>query len=199
MKNILLASNIILLALVGYLYYLHFSRKGPVKTQEGSTRLQTTQSGVGSTVGYLDLDSLQTNYEYYKKLKGEFEKKQQASDNEIAGMQKRYQNRAMQLQQRGPNMNQQEQEAAMKEITQMQQELQTKKQTLDNSLFEYNTKMKDDILKRIQDFLRQYNKNGKYSYVFSYEPGFMFYKDSTLNITSDVVRGLNEAYQKPGK
>lgn len=199
MKNILLASNIVLLILVGILFYLHFSSKKGVKVKEGNARVQPANSGTGSVVGYLDLDSLQNNYDYYKKIKTEFEKKQAASDNEITAMQKRYQNRATQLQQKGPTMNQQEQEAAMKEIGQMQQDLQAKKQTLDNNLFDYNTKMKEDILKRIQDFLKEYNRDGRFSYVFSYEPGLMFYKDSTLNITNAVINGLNDVYKKSSK
>jgi outer membrane protein len=56
--------------------------------------------------------------------------------------------------------------------------------------------MKEDILSRIQNFLKDYNKDGKYDYIFSYEPGFMFYKDSSLNITNDVIAGLNALYVK---
>jgi outer membrane protein len=96
-------------------------------------------------------------------------------------------------------MNQQEQEAAMQEINKMQQDLQTKKQAIDNDLYNYNSKMKEDILNRIQNFLKEYNKDGKYSYIFSYEPGFMFYKDSTLNITPDVITGLNNEYSENKK
>src|SRR5687767_8837896 len=148
MKNFLLASNIILLVLVGILFYLHFNsgKKGNVKQITQSS--DTSVSG-SSKLAYLDLDSLQENYEYYKKIKVDFERKQQASNDEVAAMQKRYQGRAMQLQQKGPTMTPQEQEAAMKEINDMQQSLQDKKQALDNDLFNYNTKMKDDILKRI--------------------------------------------------
>ena len=143
-------------------------------------------------VAYIDLDSLQNNYTYYKKVKTEFERKQAAANDEISGMQKRYQNRAMQLQQKGATMTQPEQEAAMQEINKMQQDLQSRKQVIDNDLYNYNSKMKEDILTRIQDYLKQYNKDGRYSYIFSYEPGFMFYKDSTLNITQDVIAGLNQ-------
>jgi outer membrane protein len=103
------------------------------------------------------------------------------------------------LQQKGAGMNQQEQEAAMKEINQMQHDLQARKQVIDNDLYNYNTKMKEDILNRIQNYLKQYNKDGKYSYIFSYEPGFMFYKDSTLNITYDVIAGLNDLYSENKK
>jgi len=87
----------------------------------------------------------------------------------------------------------------MQEINKMQQDLQSRKQVIDNDLYNYNSKMKEDILTRIQDYLKQYNKDGRYSYIFSYEPGFMFYKDSTLNITPDVIAGLNEVYSENKK
>jgi outer membrane protein len=190
MKNFLLVFNIVLLVLVAYLYYLHFQHdKNPealVKTTS------VANSNEKSKVAYIDLDSLQNNYSYYKKIKADFEKKQAAANDEITAMQKKYQSRAMQLQQKAATMNQKEQEEAMQEMNKMQQDLQARKQNIDNELYNYNSKMKDDILTRIQDFLKDYNKDGKYSYIFSYEPGFMFYKDSTLNITPDVIAGLNK-------
>ncbi|MEP6927935.1 MAG: OmpH family outer membrane protein [Ginsengibacter sp.] len=197
MKNILLFINIILICLVGYLYYLHFSntKKPPIQSAENKTRTEVN----GAKVAYIDLDSLQNNYTYYKKIKTEFERKQATANDEISGMQKKYQNRAMQLQQKGTTMTQQEQEAAMQEINKMQQDLQSRKQAIDNDLYNYNSKMKEDILTRIQNYLKQYNKDGRYSYIFSYEPGFMFYKDSTLNITPDVIAGLNNLYSENKK
>ena len=198
MKNFSLILNVVLLLLVGYLYVDKFSpsKKPSVATDQ---HCKDSSTHHGNKLAYIDLDSLQGNYEYYKILKADFEKKQAASNNEVTELQKRYQARAMQLQQKGATMNQQEQEAAMKEINQMQQGLQAKKQSLDNDLFNANSKMKGDILARIQNFLKEYNKDGRYDYVFSYEPGLMFYKDSALNITPDVIKGLNEIYKKDKK
>jgi outer membrane protein len=190
MKNILLVVNIILLILVGYLYYLHFKNKG--KVAQAIKKSEAIMNDGKSKVAYIDLDSLQNNYSYYKKIKEDFENKQTSANSEIAAMQKKYQNRAMQLQQKASTMSQKEQESAMQEINKMQQDLQARKQSIDNELYNYNSKMKEDILVRIQNFLKTYNKDGRYSYIFSYEPGFMFYKDSTLNITPDVISGLNE-------
>ena len=197
MKIFSLILNIILLLLVGYLYYAHFSTSK--KPLAFSNTNKDSSCNHGNKVAYIDLDSLQGSYDYYKLLKSDFEKKQAASNNEVAELQRRYQARAMLLQQKGSTMNQQEQEAAMKEINQMQQSLQAKKQSLDNDLYSANSKMKEDILTRIQNFLKVYNKDGRYDYVFSYEPGFMFYKDSALNITSDVIKGLNDLYIKNKK
>jgi outer membrane protein len=198
MKNILLGINIILILLVGYLYYLHFSNTKKPAIQSVQN-IPPAGLKDGARVAYIDLDSLQNNYTYYKKIKTEFERKQSAANDEISGMQKKYQNRAMQLQQKGSTMTQPEQEAAMQEINKMQQDLQSRKQEIDNDLYNYNSKMKEDILTRIQGYLKQYNKDGRYSYIFSYEPGFMFYKDSTLNITTDVIAGLNELYTENKK
>ena len=191
MKNILLVINIILLALVGYLYYLHFHEAGP-RHQQPNFSSSSELSNDKSKVAYIDLDSLQNNYGYYQKLKADFERKQSSANDQIAALQKKYQNRAMQLQQKGATMNPKEQQEAMQEINKMQQDLQERKQNIDNELYTDNSKMKEDILTRIQNFLKDYNRDGKYSYIFSYEPGFMFYKDSTLNITPDVIAGLNK-------
>ncbi len=198
MKNILLVINIVLIFLVGFLYYLYFNgnKKSTVQNIPSSTIHHENEI---SRVAYIDLDSLQNNYTYYKKIKAEFEKKQEAANNEISSLQRKYQTRAMQLQQKGSTMTQQEQESAMQEMNKMQQDLQAKKQVIDNDLYNTNSKMKEDILSRIQNYLKEYNKDGRYSYIFSYEPGFMFYKDSTLNITPDVINGLNELYSENKK
>lgn len=191
MKNASLLINIILICLVGYLYYLQFGKNDKMN-QLPATSVSPSGNMEKAKVAYIDMDSLQSNYIYYKKLKADFEKKQASANDEITGLQKKYQNRAMQLQQKAAGMSHQEQETAMQEINKMQQELQSRKQTIDNDLYNYNAKMKDEVLQRIENFLKVYNKDGKYSYIFSYEPGFMFYKDSTLNITPDVIDGLNE-------
>ncbi len=192
MKNVLLILNICLLCLVGYLYYLHFSSSEKEKNKSESAA-KSLDMNADFRIAYIDLDSLQNNYSYYKKLKADFEKRQAAANDKITALQKKYQGRAMQLQQRGSSMTQSEQEAAMQEISKMQQDLQEEKQEVDNDLYNQNSKMKDDILNKLENFLKQYNKDGKYAYIFSYEPGFMFYKDSALNITNDVIDGLNNA------
>lgn len=201
MKNILLVFNIILLILVGILFFKVFAspEKGKNAVTAPAPADSATAEATGGKIAYIDLDSLQNKYEYYKKIKGEFEKKQNSANNEITSMQQRFQKRAGELQNKAATMTPQEQENAMQEMNKMQNDLQNKKMNIDNDLFEYNNKMKEDILSRIQDFLKDYNGDGRYSYIFSYEPGFMFYKDSTLDITGDVIDGLNKRYKEEKK
>ena len=198
MKNALLILNILLLALVGYLYFLHFGTKKSSKTIGPNTEIADSADNKVK-IAYIDIDSLQTNYAYYKKIEEDFKKKQLSANNELSNLEKKFQNRASQLQGKAQTMSPQEQENAMQEMNKMQNDFQQRKQTIDNELFDYNNRMKEDILVRIQNFLKDYNKDGKFSYIFSYEPGFMFYKDSTLDITPDVIVGLNELYSKEKK
>ena len=55
---------------------------------------------------------------------------------------------------------------------------------------------KKDIKKKIEEYLKDYNKDKNYTYILSYEPDFIFLRDTTLNITPDLVKGLNAAYKK---
>ncbi|MBN9351538.1 MAG: OmpH family outer membrane protein [Chitinophagaceae bacterium] len=199
MKNVLLGINILLILAVGYLYYLHFSAKSsPVSAPPVSNQTAVVPGG-STEIAYIDLDSLQSKYDFYQKIKADVDKKTNSANNEIMALQKKFQARASELQQKSTTMTPQQQEMAMNEINKMQQDFQVRKQNLDNELFDYNSKMKEQIISRIESFLKDFNKDHKYSYIFSYEPGFMFFKDSALNITTQVVDGLNAEFKKETK
>jgi outer membrane protein len=56
----------------------------------------------------------------------------------------------------------------------------------------------EELRNKMNDFLEEYNKKAKYSFIFSYSAGMnvLFYKDSAYNITAEVVEGLNQSYKK---
>ena len=71
---------------------------------------------------------------------------------------------------------------------------------LENNIAAEGSKTMEDLKKRINDFLVEYNKKQSYSYIFSYSAALniLFYKDPALDITDEVVAGLNAAYNKTG-
>ena len=69
--------------------------------------------------------------------------------------------------------------------------MKARKQNLDQEYSEFTVKKMKDIKGRIEEFLKEYNKNKQYSYIVSYEQGLFYYKDSVYNITNDVIKGLN--------
>ena len=51
-----------------------------------------------------------------------------------------------------------------------------------------------EVRKKIEDFLATYNKDKAFAFIFSNDPGLMYYKDTAYDITGEIIKGLNEAY-----
>jgi outer membrane protein len=75
--------------------------------------------------------------------------------------------------------------------------MKNRKQSLDQEYSDFVMRRMKDVKTKIEDFLKEYNKEKNYSYIVSYEQGLFYYKDSVYNITADVIKGLNGIY-KPG-
>ena len=99
------------------------------------------------------------------------------------------------------SVSQDEAEKFQHSLTQRQQIIDEKKQSQSQALNKRSFEFMDDLQKKLKDFLREYNKGKKYSLILSSGTGldYMVYKDSTLNISGDVIKGMNEkmsAYSK---
>ena len=71
----------------------------------------------------------------------------------------------------------------------MQEELTVK---FDQEQQKYNQIMRDSI----QSFLRDYNKQKGYNIILSKAGDNILYADPAMDITTDVVNGLNKRYKK---
>ena len=71
----------------------------------------------------------------------------------------------------------------------MQEELTVK---FDQEQQKYNQIMRDSI----QSFLRDYNKQKGYNIILSKAGDNILYADPAMDITTDVVNGMNKRYKK---
>lgn len=194
MKNGLLVFNVILLLLIGILFYLHFSG-----TETKTTKAVTKENNSVSAdfkIAYFEMDSLENSFQMVKDVKLELGKKEDAVNNELSRLEKAYQNKIAQYQSQGATMNQVQSEAAQRDVLQMQQNMQSRKQALDQEYQDFYMRKMKDVKTRIEDFLKNYNEQKGYSYIFAYEPGLFYYRDTAYNITGDVINGLNKEYKK---
>lgn len=193
MKQLSIALNILLLVLVAILFYLHFDSQ---KKQVVPVQTKATDTPVaGTRIAYFEMDSLQENYNYFKDALNQLKQKEQVMNNELVGLERSYQKKINEWQQKGASMSQTEADAAQRENAQMQQNYQARKQSMEESFAKQSMEFKKDIKNKIEGFLKSYNSDKKYSYILSYEPDFIFLKDTTMNITGDLVRGLNASYK----
>jgi outer membrane protein len=150
------------------------------------------------TMAYVDVDSLLAKYNFCVDLNEAMVKKEEnirltlnqkaaALEKEQQEFQKKYENNAFISQDRA----QQEYNRLMK----AQQDLQTLSNKLTTELSNENAKNSLQLRDSINVFLKEYNKNKKYSVILS-NTGLdnILYADEAMNITDEVVAGLNARY-----
>lgn len=149
-------------------------------------------------IAYFDMDSLQSHYNRFKDAQEQVKTKEDAMNSELQRLDRDNQKKIEAWRQKGNTMTQAEGEAAQQEYQQMQQTFASRKQALEQELYKNTEDLKTNIRKEIEEYLKDYNKQRKFSYIFAYDAGsFIYSKDSSLNITSELVDGLNAAYKKP--
>ena len=148
-------------------------------------------------MAYFDTDSLEAHYQYFKDVLDQVKGKENEMNAELGNMEKSYQKKISEWQKKASTMTPAEGQEAQQEYAQMQQNYQTRKQTLQESLMKHNEDLKADIRKKIEDYLKEYNKGKGYNYIISYEANsFIYIRDTANNITDELVSGLNADYKK---
>lgn len=197
MKNALLIFNIVLAVAVTVLFYLHFSsEKKPEATKVVSTQGTASVPAGDFRIAYFEMDSINNSFAMVKDVKAELSKEEERINRELTGLQKTYNERITQYQGQSQSMSQVESEKANRDILQLQDRIRSTKQEMDQKYQDLYMRKMQDVKMKVEDYLKEYNKSKGYTYILAYEPGFIFYRDSTYNITGDLLKGLNQLYKK---
>lgn len=194
MKNAALALSALSFIGVLVLFGLHFSSKpGNSKTSAAGT----AQAGAAPAgrIAYVNVDTLESHYEYLKTKKDEFTKRQSAMEGELQRSAQQLQSQAAAFQQKAQSggYTQSEGEAQQKRLLQMQQSLETRRQALTEQFLKEQDAFNKEIHDRLDKFLEEYNKDKHYDFILSYTPGSnIMYADKRLDITEEVIKGMNE-------
>jgi outer membrane protein len=188
--------NIVLALGVAVALFLQF--KG---TPKQASAVQTNTTATTVKLGYVDLDSVQEKYLLYKEQMDLFEKKKEAADRDLNNAFQKIDNERIAFAKRGESITQVEYENFQRSYQAKMQNLEEQKRVLENSIASEGMKTMENLKKNIDDYLITYNKEKAYSYIFSYSSGLnvLFYKDSSTNITDEIVAGLNAEYNKTKK
>lgn len=148
-------------------------------------------------IAYVEIDSLLNNYNLCKDLNETMIKKQENVEvtlkekmkdleNDMRDFERKYQNNVF-----TPERAQQEQNRLIKK----RQDLEALQQRLMGELQQENDKNSIRLRDSINAYLKEYNKDRKYSLIIN-NAGFnnLLYADPALNITQEVIDGLNKRY-----
>jgi outer membrane protein len=200
MKNGLLAWNVVLTIIAGYLLFSHFSKKNDKVETAGrvSTKGHTADSST-FRIAYFEMDSIENNLDMVKAVKAEIAKKDEEYNYGLSQIDFTYKKKLDEYQQKSSTMTQADYEKAQADVRQLEQTLKGRKQELDQQYQDFVMRRNLSVKKKIEEFLAQYNKDNKYSYIVAYEQGLFYYKDTAYNITNDLIRGLNIEYKNEKK
>lgn len=193
----------VLLAAVAVLYVLHFNGNKKAEPKTGAVKKDSINDGMPQhiKVAYIDLDTVQKYYEFFKLKNDELEREKSRYDNQIQSDLNKLERDRVDFLKRGNAITQVEAEKFQQEYQTRYQQIGQRQQSLQGQHLENQAKAIDDIQKRINEYLKEYNKTGKYNFIFSTQEGnpTLYYKDTAFNITPEVIKGLNEAYKQTKK
>ena len=152
----------------------------------------------GLRIAYIEVDSLMSQYQFCKDYnlllnqKGEnaqkvLAEKQRALQNHAAALQKKYDNNGF--------TTRDELERAQNQLAREQQDLAELEQRLMNELANEQANLTAEMRDSIQAFLRVYNKTKQFDYILSRSGDNILMANTKLDITDEVVRGLNKRYK----
>ncbi len=195
MNRGLIILNVLLLIAVGVLFYLHFSSKksADVKTVSAAPVASNEEK---CRIAYFEMDSIENSFTVVKDVKNELGREEDKINNEMASLEKKYRDKINQYQSQAQTMTQVQSEMANRDVLQMQETIKGKKQELDSRYQDLYMRKMRDVKAKIEDFLKEYNNEKGFAYIVAYEPGLFYYKDTAYNITPDVIKGLNQRYEK---
>ncbi|MCX6208533.1 MAG: OmpH family outer membrane protein [Bacteroidetes bacterium] len=201
MKNINIVITSILAIAVAVLFYMQIS----ANKKNATPTATKPQNSKGCLIAYFEMDSIESQYDYYKDVKKELDKKQLEAqnmlakkENENANIIRGYQNKFKDLGANG-NVSDAEKSAAMQaqqHVAELEKDLQQSRQELANKVSNDVRTELSKVKEKIEAYLKDYNKNNTYAFIFSNSTDMIYYKDSTYNITNDLIKGLNEEYKK---
>lgn len=197
MKNLsVLMSTLALIGVIA-LAGLRMTEKKPADDKTGD-KAQSEMSAV--RIAHVNIDTLESQYEYLKTKRKDFEERKKGMSDELERSQRQFQQDYIAAERKASagTLTQTELESTSKRLMQMKQSLESREAALTEKLLAEQDEFNKDLQKRLDEFLKEYNKDKHYDYILSHSKaiGFIMLANDQLDITQDVVTGMNELYKK---
>ena len=160
-----------------------------------------TATTAKAEIVYINQDTLLTKYNYVKDMTTRLEAKGKAAQADLQSKGQAFQRQVAEYQKNAGTMAADVRTATEQQLQRKQQELQAYQQNTGAQVQNEQGAEQVKLYEKIAEFVKQYAKDKGYKLVLTYQKGNanMLYGDASLDITTDVVKGLNDAYAKDKK
>lgn len=186
----------ILLAGLILLYVLHFTTE---KTEQVIPVAFQKAGAKSTSVVFVNIDTLNNHYEFIKVMKADLESTGKRMHDEILAEQTAFEKEAADFQKQvaANTISEEKAKVVYESLMQKQQLLMDKKDRYSEQIADKELKMNLTLLDTVTNFLKRYNRTYKYDYIMGLKTaGEILVANDTLDITSDVLKALNEDYRK---
>lgn len=159
-------------------------------------------SGEGMKIAYVEVDSLMTQYNFAKDYSVTLQKKSNNARNTLNQKGNALQTAMANFQQKLNNNGFQSREQAASQqaaIQRQQNDLQELQARLENELASETAKFNEALRDSLQNFLKSYNEDKKFDLILSKAGDNILMGNKKLDITQDVINGLNKRYKPTAK
>jgi outer membrane protein len=202
-QKISIALNALLLIIVGVLFYMVISLKNQFAEAGFSDSLSVTTIPLPKAEGkimYINVDSLESKYDYFLKIKAQLERKGKANETEIKGLYDSFQKTYQKYQEQAETMTEQQYMAAQQDLAAQEKSIREKEELITANYSKEAEVLNNQFLKNVQDYLKKKSVEHNYSYVLGYvKESNLLYVNDSLDITKQVVMGLNTEYKATQK
>ncbi len=198
MKRLSLVLNIVLALALIALYILHFTGIG-TKSQKKSESGSLSGAVIGSDIYYVQIDSVISNFDMAKDLSGDLETKFNSSDATLKSRQESYQKEVSDFQYKVQRqlITRTDAQNLEQQLYAKQQDLLRLQQELTDEINEQQVVMNRQVINAIMEYMKENSSQYNYKYVLATSFGNnVLYANDSLDITKNVIVGLNEKYGK---
>lgn len=177
------------MAVIG-LYIIHFSSSKPESTIAANTGSSNLK------VAYINSDTVLKYYDYFKATKDKLESKGKKLDQDLQSRAQSLQNDISAYQRNVSSMTIGQAKAVEEDLGKKQQNLRMYQQSLEQELVNEQAKINNELYGKVTDYLKQYATERGLEVVLKYDPSSdLLFGTPAIDITQDVIKGLNEAYK----
>lgn len=149
-------------------------------------------------IAYVNRDILMEKYDYVNAITKELERKYNSANNSMIKAEKNFMAKVQDLQDKAQSgmINQAEYEKQATVLAQEEQSLMQRKQKHSLDLTKREQELGAKLQAKISDYLKKYSSEFNYSYIIT--TGGMsnvLYASDSLNITDEIIEGLNADYK----
>lgn len=172
------------------------ANKGTTSAND-STAIANESSVKVEKIVYVNSDTLSEKYEYFKDIRTKLEAKIKKAQSDLQSKGQAFQREVADYQQKAGGMSASERQATEERLARKQDELGRLDQNASTSIAQDEATEYGNVYTAITDYLKKHAEENGYTFVLTYSKTnpTVLYADDKLDITHQVLNGLNEEYK----